>query len=225
MFSKETNKKIAVNRWQKKHKAMQKRIDENSIRYPEVKARIIGYLIGDGSVFIRKEKRGTMRYEFSFYPDNVAMLNSFLDSISLFYGLTPKPRIEKNYFQVKISNKAIVEDLLRQGEFKSTTWSIPSLSSEKEIEEFLRAYFDCEAYVSRQAIRVESVNKVGLIHVKQLLLQFGISSKMYQYERKNKNWNTNHILCIFSYENRKRFLTKIGFYHSKKQEKLVATVV
>lgn len=128
---------------------------------------------------------------------------------------------QDHFYSVKLSNKVIVEHLLNYGSFKSTKWNVPMFNSNDEKIEFLRAFYDSEAYVSKYTIRIESVNETGLLQIKHLLHQFGIDSRIYQYKRKNPNWNTNYILSINNRENRVKFLRCIGFYHSRKQKKLL----
>jgi intein/homing endonuclease len=150
-------------------------------KHPGDKARLLGYLMGDGSVIIRKEKRGIMRYDLRFYPDDDEMLGAFLESFKVIYDAIPHITRMEKYMRVSISSKAIVEDLATRGSFKSMEWRVPDFPSKEEKVEFLRAFFDCEAYVAHRGIRVESVNYIGLLQIQGILNEFSIRTKMYKY--------------------------------------------
>jgi len=186
----------------------------------------MGYLMGDGSVFIRKDSRGVLHHEIHFYPDDLKMLFAFLYAISKIYDLTCSIRHDGEFFRVRTFSKSAVLDILSLGTFGTRDWRVPfdSFKSEEEKREFLSSFFDCEAYVGKKAIVVQVVNEAGLKDIKCMLTEFGIESKLYRYERKRKNWRTNHHLHIIGKDNRRKFLKRIGFNHSKKQEALHATV-
>lgn len=216
----------ALNRWKKVFEEKSKQIAKNSLEHPHLKARILGYLMGDGPVTINKEKNGELHYGVSFYPDDEAMLKSYLDAFKIVYGITPKIRTEINHFRARIDSKPITLDLLSYGSFKSLEWQIPRaiLNSKLASREWLRAFYDSEGYVGKRTIVIQSVNYGGLAQVKELLQSYNIDSKFYTYHRKNKNWNTNYLLCITRNSERIKFLKEIGFSHSKKQNKLIASV-
>lgn len=88
------------------------------------------------------------------------------------------------------------------------------------LPEWLRAYFDCEGYVGKNVIHIQSVNKKGIEKIHELLKEFNIESKIYKYQRKNKNWNTNYLLYILKKESRLNYLKEIGFNHLIKFQKL-----
>jgi len=77
----------------------------------------------------------------------------------------------------------------------------------------------CMIFLKKQ-IQLQFVNKKGIEDIKNLLETFNIESKIYSYERKNKNWNTNYILSIMKKNSRITFLNEIGFYNLKKLKKL-----
>jgi|SRR3989344_3840264 len=219
----ERNRKVAINRWKKAFEIQTKQLNENSKKYPRLKARIIGHLMGDGSVTIRKEKGIHYHHTIRFYPDDQGMLNSFLEAFLKVYGIKPNVVKFDKYFYVRTDSKPVVNDLLvNYGSFSSTKWLVPNIliNSKGLKQEFLKAFYDCEGYVGPRAITVQSVNQKGLKQIQSLLAEFEIKSKMYKYERKNKNWNTNFLLCITKKEDRKRFLKTIGFNHLRKQRKL-----
>lgn len=112
--------------------------------------------------------------------------------------------------------------MLKSGKFGILNLEIPAwiLSSRKNQIEWLRAFFDCEAYVDKRAIVLKTVNLHGLSQIKVLLNNLEISSRLYQYQPKNKNHKLNHILIIGRKEDRERYKKVIGFNHTTKLKKL-----
>lgn len=185
-------------------------------------AELCGFLAADGSVFIRKEKTGKSHYEFRFYPDHESVLKRFLYVFEQLYGVTPHAKNMGNYFYVQIQNKKACIDLLKLAKFGSLSWSIPKIiKNDKKIVRFwLRAYFDCDGYVSKKYIQLQSVNEKGLKEISKLLTNWNIGTKIYRYERPNKNWNVNYLLNINKKQDRLKFLKTIGFNHKVKLNKL-----
>ena len=190
--------------------------------YTNLKSRLLGYLAGDGGAYIRKDKKGFMRYEIQFCPDHKSMIIAFAEAFRLLYLKEPRIRILNNFFRVRGDSKIACLDLLKEGKLNTKEWRIPFkfLSTKKSKTEWLRAFFDCESYVGQRVIQIQSVNENGLKDVQIILNKFQIESNIYTYKRKNKNWNTNYILCIGKKESRKNFLNKIGFNHEVKLKKL-----
>lgn len=218
----EHNRKVAFNRWNKILVTSLERFKNNSLKYPALKARIVGYLIGDGSVSIHVGPGGGIHHSVDFYPDDDFMLKAFIEAFVTIYDVIPKIKNLGNYFSVRISSKPIAVDLMKTSSFKSLEWKVPKFSSVEEKIEFLRAVYDCEGHVGKKVIAIQSVNKTGLEDIKLLLEEFDINARLYSYRRKNMNWNINYLLYISNKDSRKNFLKHIGFSHSKKQHKLMS---
>ncbi|HDQ59877.1 MAG TPA: hypothetical protein ENN30_01640 [Candidatus Woesearchaeota archaeon] len=194
---------------------------ENSL----LRSRLCGYLSGDGGVYIRKEKhRKATHYDISFYPDHESLIPPFVDAFENLYGKKPKVKCLGNYYSVHVCSKLACEDLVSITSFGTLSWVAPHkiLDSVDAKREWLKTYFDSEAHVSKNSICVQSVNEQGLNQIKSLLETFGITSRIYKYERKEKNWNTNHLLFISTKRDRERYLNEIGFNHVLKSNKLKA---
>lgn len=188
-----------------------------------LKSILCGYLSGDGSLSIRREKSNPKKihYDIGFYPDDKNMLSLFLTTFKELYRKEPKIFLEKNYYKVRITSKTACLDLIRFTKFHSLEWRIPTFVNTTELKrEWLRAFFDCEAYVDKNRITIQSVNKNGIIDIRQALQEFSIESKIYQYKRRQKNWNTNYLLIIMKINSRINFLNKVGFNNLKKQIRL-----
>ncbi len=217
--------KIIIKRWKKVEEKHKNHINKILIskKYKLFKSRLLGFLSGDGSVYITNKKNNKhVNNNISFYPDHKSMINPFIEAFEYLY--IKKPTIKKlhNYYSVRISSKFASLDLTELSNLKTHTWEVPFsfLDSEETKVEWLRAFFDCEASILQRKIQLQSVNIKGLSQIKTLLENFGIESRIYKYERENKNWNTNYILCIMKKESRKNFLDKIGFNHTLKLNKL-----
>ena len=192
--------------------------------YKKLLARLCGFLMGDGCVTMRREKQNNIvHYDLAFYPDNKEVANIFIKSFNELYEKEPALKDKGKFFTIRVSSKVAYQHLSSMANFKSMTWKVPTFitKSNKTKIEFIRAFFDCEAYVGKKNIQVQSVNCSGLNKIKKMLKQFMILSKIYAYQRKNKNWNTNYILVISRKENIKRYAQLIGFNHLSKQEKLM----
>ena len=191
---------------------------------PLLKSKLCGYLAGDGCLYIHKERARPhlASKKIAFYPDHIDLAEDFVKTFYIVYGVKPYIKRNKNYFRVDICNKLAYLDLTSITNFGTLTWEVPFKLFKKIVgkREWIRAFFDCEAYVGKNVIQVQSVNKKGLEQVRKLLEEFDIPSKIYSYERRQKNWNTNYILCIMKKKYRLNYLNKIGFLHPKKMQNL-----
>lgn len=224
----ERNRKVAINRWKNVRQKLYSEIalKEKSIDFRVLKAKLLGFLAGDGCVLIRQDCNGNMHHSIDFYPDDKLMLKHYIDAFNSFYNKMPTIREEDKYFRVRVSSKPICLDLLRTTMLGTHDWRIPYKYLNLDILkiEWLRAFFDCEAYVGKNYVRIQSVNKKGIDDIHILLRKFDIESRLYIYERKNKNWNTNYILSIGRKDSIKKFYKTIGFNHSRKLEKIKTLV-
>lgn len=211
-------------RWHKVHAAFECHATKvRSEPKDFLKSRLCGYLAGDGVVSRRFDSvQKKTHHDIMFYPDNEKIANIFSDSFEALYGKRLEIKSLGNYFRVRTKLKPACIDLLKEGSFRSLEWRIPKfvLKNNSLVKEWLRAFFDCEAYVGPRIIQVQSVNKEGLTQVKQVLEGFGIESKTYEYKRKNPNWNINYLLSVMRRDSRLKYLKTIGFNHPVKSRKL-----
>ncbi len=222
---KERNIKAVRSRWDKEEKRFSDNIAriKSDPKFYLLKSRLLGFLAGDGYITKRKEKSlQAIHYAVEFFPDHYSMIPPYVEAFKYLYLKEPCVKEKTNFFSVRSSHKYACNDLLSIIPLGTHDWGVPfdfliNIESKKE---WLRAFFDCEAHVSKKKITVQSVNHNGLIQVQRLLTEFGIESKIYSYVRKNPRHNTNYLLCIMKKESRKTFLTNIGFNHKLKQEKL-----
>ena len=215
------NKKVAMSRWEKVHKKDREYIKKNKNKYSHLKARIMGFIAGDGNILSSKMDKcshNTIR----FYPDHHSLVDSFEEAILAVYNKKSKVKSLKNYYSVTIDSKQAVEDLLKSGNFRTTDWEVPSqfLKTSLEKREWLRAFFDTEGHVHNKYIRIQTVNKKGMKQLDKLLGEFRINTKKYTYMPKNPRHKEVFILIILKREDQRKYLDKIGFNHTIKLKKL-----
>lgn len=222
MNLRERNLKKVLSRWKKQH--------ENELNWIKshkntnfLKARICGYLAGDGNVAIRREKSSNkIHHEIRFFPDHSSLIKPYVIAFKKAYNKTPHVVKKNNYYEIRIDSKIVANDLLPLCSFGTENWTIPEFNERKCKIEWLRALFDSDSYVGKKQVRLKFVNKKGLESVKRLLNEFNIeTSKIYRYKPKNRRWNINYILDIRKIKSLKKFSKIIGFNHKLKEEKLL----
>jgi len=224
----EINRVKARTRWNLIHSCEELLIQHNKKGKEHLKARVHGYLCGDGSVSMRKEKGRpcSTHADIRFYPDHKSLIQPFVEAFCRIYVKKPTIRDLGAYYSLTVTSMIVARDLLADGSMTSMGWRVPDwvIGSERNSQEWLRAFFDCEAYVGKKDLRVQSVNLQGLRQIACMLRRFGITSREYSYQRKQRGWNTNYHLVIAKHEDRKAFLNLIGFNHVGKLRKLFAEV-
>ena len=213
------NKNNVISRWKKVHKEEEKYIKKNKSKTKHLRARLCGFLAGDGNILVAgkgKNKHNTVR----FFPDHSSLIKSFEEAILKTYNRSIKIKEKKNHYFITVDSKPIVKDILSLAKFGTYDWNIPEKLATLEKIEWLRAFFDCEGYVHKKYIRVQSVNEKGLNEVKDLLESIRINSKMYSHIPKNKKHSEVFILNIGRKEDREKYLELVGFNHTIKFKKL-----
>lgn len=134
------------------------------------------------------------------------------------YKKVPKVFEKQKYYSVRITSKTITQDILSLGDFGTINCRIPTvfLGSTKAIINWIKAFFSAEAYVNCDFIRLQCVNKEGLLEVSEFLNTLGIENKFYSYSPKKENWSEVFIIIILKKNARKLYFKKIGFFHNKK---------
>lgn len=214
-------------RWDKEFSKLIQSINKKKNHYySKLKASLCGYLAGDGSLTKSLNKsRKNFHYYVRFYPDDLEMAENIDNAFYKLYNKRLKIVKHKPYncYLLQSGNKVVYYDLIKIGTFGTLDWRVPFdfLKTNHMKIEWLRAFFDSEAFVGDRTIQVQSVNKNGLNDIKKLLLDFGVeTTKIYEYKRKNKNWNINYLLNICGKENLKNYLKLVSFTHSIKRKKL-----
>lgn len=215
------NRKVAISRWKRIHSGvnLNKEFSKN-------KAAINAYLCGDGNLSIREK----FHYDIRFFIDDLVLSKRIVSLFKNEFNISPVIRRMKSkilngngYFKVEISNKPVCLHLFELGKYGHMTWSIPSELKDEFKVEWIKCFFDCEAYINlkKRQIQLKSVNSPGLVSLKTMLEEQGIFPKLYgPYKQPGENHNPYYFLIIFGKQNIVNYSRKIGFYHSRKIKSL-----
>lgn len=214
------NQKVAISRWNKKHSEEMSKIGNDTEAFL-LKAAICGFLAGDGSVQKRKEKNN-FHYQIDFFPDDCLTKDTYIKQVKKVYKKTPSVRKKNNFYAVRITSKVIAEDLFKIADFGIKKWTVPEalFSIKGAKENWLKAFFSSEAYVSSRSIKIQTVNEKGISDIAKMLKNMSIHSTRYEYEPKKENHSKVFMLFINRKEDRLKFFNKIGFWHKKKTKTL-----
>lgn len=184
------------------------------MKFDQNLAAIHGYLCGDGYVVRNPPEQKHKYYHIALRNYEPVLLHDFQRRFQQRFGL--KPRIYPNERCI-IQNKAIYEYLTKEYVYGSYVWRLPQMRPEL-LRHWLRAFFDCEAWVECQArqnraVRLECVNQTGVGAVMKALLALGIKSTPGSHRHLYR-------LSICGKENLMRFQKNVGFLHPKKSKLL-----
>jgi uncharacterized protein Usg len=208
------NKKIANSRWENVHSYERALIDScpnKKFNYSVLS----GFLAGDGSVQKRIIKKG-FRYQIDFFPDDEIMLKVYLNCFYDLYKKIPTIKKQNNFFSVRISSNTVGVDLLSKFKLGLKDWS---LNKDVLSIYWLKSFFSCEAYVGKY-IKIQTVNKIGMLQISNVLNELSINHKFYSYVPKNKGFSKVFIIVILRKKDMLKYYEKIGFFHSLKEHKL-----
>lgn len=214
----ERNKKVALARWKKvqeKEKSKIKNDKDSKIK----KAGILGFLAGDGSLTIRQMKKGK-HYEVRLFADDKGMVDDYLELFFEVYNKKPQVTMKGNMYQVRLTSKIIVQDIQKYGDLSTSNWEIPQLTNKKQKIAWIKGFYSAEAYVGKNVIKVQTVNKKGMKQLSEILKELLIDHKKYVYNSSNANEKEVHIICILRRKARRKYYEEIGFWHSKKTNAL-----
>ncbi len=188
-------------------------------------ARLLGYLVGDGYVKIRPTT-GLI----SFTNSNIELLDDFEKLIRNVFGLEVSKRKKQRsscweYYVSSIDLVRILENIDPNITKRSSDMSISRLicmSPDNVLKEFIKALFDCEAYISpdKRSIEFVSKSKELVYDLKYCLLRYGIisqvtSSLKYASNTKERTRRKYYRLWITG-KDVLRFKEQIGFVSSEK---------
>lgn len=187
------------------------------MEFDENLAAVHAYFCADGYVIKNPPTQKQKYYVLGFRNTNLVLLKDFQNKFEKVFGT--KPHLDEGQ-RCRLGSKPLYELLTKEfGSFYSWEWRMPELN-EKLTCVWLRAYFDCEGWVTckthqNRMIGADCVNEVGIKQIKESLKKLGIEIKL-------KKRNTRNIFSIFIFgkENLIKFNEKIGFLHPLKKERL-----
>jgi hypothetical protein len=180
------------------------------------------YLCADGYVITNPPTQKHKYYHIGLRNTNKVILEDFQKNFKKVFGLTPV--ITKDG-RCKIQNKQIFYQLTKNFSYYSDKWRIPRLSK-KELKCWLRAYFDCDAWVEVQkgksrVIGLESINRRGLQQIKNILWKhFKINASGPKKRKNRKIW----YIYICGKDDLLKFKENIGFLHPIKSSRLIEAI-
>ncbi|MFH0948915.1 MAG: LAGLIDADG family homing endonuclease [Candidatus Aenigmatarchaeota archaeon] len=178
-------------------------------------ATIHGYLCADGYVIKNPKTQKHKYYHIGLRNTNDILLKDFQNRFKKVFNIKP---IITNDGRCRIQSKEIFEKLTKKYSYYSHEWQLPKISKSK-LKFWLRAFFDCEAWVECQeaknrAIRIDCVNISGMKDIQNALINFGIKSSI--KKRNRPIWRLN----ICGLDDIKKFHKEIGFLHQDKNKLL-----
>lgn len=181
-------------------------------------ASLHAYLSGDGYVVKNPKSQKHKYYRIALRNTNKVLLKDFQNKFFRFFGI--KPKICKDG-RCRKESKAIYEYLTKEYSYYSYEWKMPFFKNKQLLSSWIRSFYDCEGWVENEerknrSIKIESVNKPGLIQLKKSLLKFNIKTSTI----KTKKHGDIFRLEIFAKDNLRKFKKYIGFTHPEKSRKL-----
>ena len=183
-------------------------------------AAVHAYLCADGYVVKNKPPQKQKFYRLALRNTQIELLEDF--NSSFFSVFKKSPLLSKGLDRSVVNSKELYYYFTKKfGSFYSSEWRMPSYPmSESALACWLRAFFDCEAWLELQtrknrAIHLQCINLQGLKQVKKSLRRLKITSKIKKVNKRNI-----YCLSVFGRGNLIKFQEKINFLHPRKKQKL-----
>lgn len=196
-----------------------KKLKKGFEKLTKEKSRIIAHLIGDGAHYITKYD-----YVLKYEVRDEESLQQFNDDIIEVYGLKPSWEWNTSGITgkpikfVRLRSKLAFEDLQRYATYFSKDWKLQPLmlNAPKKIKkEFLKALFDDEGSVrSKWSVVLYSINKHGLLQIKNMLREFKMNSRL------KSGFGCKRNVYALLIKDLKTFNEQIGFNLRRKKDKL-----
>lgn len=188
-------------------------------------ARVLGYLIGDGSIEKDRISFFEQNEDVAFYYKSLAE-KLFRTTVSYRF------RQSKNYHQLRITSRPLVR--LIKSIFpeikKARNTMVPDLimrSKDDVVAHFLKGLFDAEGYISgMKKLGLGMNNNLLVRQTQMLLLRFGIICSVYEYDNKANPYSKNirYSIQISEKESLEKFNKYVGFISEEKSLRLANTI-
>ena len=176
-------------------------------------ATFLGYLVGDGHI-------SRVKRNFGLTTADQESLATFADLALQLFGIYPSIKWDDGRYRVLLHSETVSEFLtdgigLTHGP-SAREKKIPEVilrSPKNVVKNFLRAYFDCDAYAGEQGVILSTASEELSEQVQLLLLNFGILSR--RRKQQDDCWHV-HIAGASV----RKFDEEIGFHLARKQEEV-----
>lgn len=194
---------------------------------PEL-SNVLGLIVGDGGFWTGK-RNDRLRSGLTSGDDEICDL--FCHEVESVFGVRPSPKRDVNKWRIGIPSEVIVKWMIETFDFAigntAAIKKIPSqvLRSPKEVvAAFIRGLFDADgcATTNGDVIYVTASSTLAQ-QVHEVLLKFGISSKLSHSPSKNPNHSDGYRIEITS-RNADLYREMIGFHLTRKQSRLDGAV-
>jgi len=187
---------------------------------------ILGGLCGDASI-LRDFRRGRSM------PNRIRLVSKDQE-YCLFFNKCLESMLGKSFiFQDKrgfyysgINSVSFSNHIVSiYGDFSQKGWRVPkgilTSNNHEVISYFLRSFFDSDACARKYDIRIQNINKDGLLDISFLLGKLGIENRISEEKRRTSKGNRVFNLSITSSRQMAKYRDLIGFTIKRKQEKLL----
>lgn len=177
---------------------------------------MLGLLVGDGCV-----SRENIILLSTADSDILARYSSITKQL---FGVEPTHRQKYDYVIYGKNNASLINDAYGLGHRKSHDKQIPRTIRESgfaNIAAFLQGLFDSDGCVEKKCVSYCTVSKKLAHEVHNILLYFGIVSKLKErYVKYNGGENVAYNISFSNFDSLQNFYKHIGFSCGRKQDKL-----
>lgn len=181
-------------------------------------ASLHAYLCADGYVIKNPETQKKKYYMIGLRNTNNILLNDFKDKIEKNFNV--KAYLCKDG-RCRVQSKELYQCLTKEFSYYCREWKLPNLSK-TNLKEWLRSFFDCEAWIELQkaksrAVRIDCTNEEGIKNIQSALNSFNIKSSI---KPKKDLWR----LSICGQDDLIKFQKQINFLHPEKRDLLIKAI-
>ncbi|MFH1711335.1 MAG: LAGLIDADG family homing endonuclease [Nanoarchaeota archaeon] len=192
--------------------------------------KIHGYVCSDGGIYSWKCKdvhgnklRIRRKLRTKFYNKEKLLIDDFIQAIKRAYPHIKSLRYYPKRIEVEVRNNTLSKEILSFGKVWSHNWEFPKNLTDNQKKIWIRAFSDSEGTVNNKNydryVALDSVNLNGLKTVSDILSEFGITNKIYWFEKSRRA-----RIKVRGKDNLLKFSNLIGFTHPEKQAKLTNAI-
>ena len=207
-------------------KIFKHKIPKSSKKLSLEKAYVLGTLYGDGNIYCNNKLRTN---QIALAATDKEFVDNFRNSLFKTYKIKPtkelrirKIKNRKKQYVTRLCSKEACKDFLKYGLTGTRNWRVPNNIKKNRLEtkaQFIKGFFDSEGNVDKNRVSAFSTNKKGIEEIREILIDFGIRSKI--VTKKNKKPRvTSYRLGIQDRKSVEIFHKHINFTIIRKKGKL-----